>query len=190
LVRYGADVAVIRYLAEPMKKVASKSGAGSGSGAALEKQVAGFIAKFDVPMQRLIRATRTAARRRLPTAIEMVYDNYNFLVFGFSSSERPSDAIISLAANAKGVGLCFIYGAKLPDPHKRLQGSGNQTRFLRLESAATLGEPQVEELIAAAVKQARTPLPESGRGYTIVRSVAAKQRPRRMATKTMGRGKK
>lgn len=143
------------------------------------KQLAGFIAKFDARVGRLIRSTRKAVRRRFPTAVEMVYDNYNFLVFGFSSSERPSDAIISLAANAKGVGLCFIYGATLPDPHKILQGSGNQTRFIRLESAATLAQPEVEALLKAAVKQAKTPLPAAGRGYTIIKSVSAKQRPRR-----------
>jgi hypothetical protein len=145
------------------------------------KLVAGFIAKFDARVGKLIRSTRTAVRRRFPTAVEIVYDNYNFLVFGFSSSERPSDAIVSLAANAKGVGLCFIYGASLPDPNKILQGSGNQTRFVRLESAATIAKPEVQAHLKAAVKQAKTPLPATGRGYTIIKSISKKQRPRRSA---------
>src|ERR1700730_10657831 len=102
------------------------------------KQLAGFIAKFDTSVGKLIRSTRLAVRRRFPTATEIVYDNYNFLVLGFSSSERPSDCVVSLAANAKGVGLCFYCGATLPDPDGLLQGSGNQTRFIRLENAETL----------------------------------------------------
>ena len=86
-------------------------------------QLAGFIAKFDPAMQRRIRAIRAALRKRFPTANELVYDNYNFFVIGYSSTERPSDAIVSMAANSKGVGLCFIYGASLPDPQQRLAGA-------------------------------------------------------------------
>jgi len=144
-----------------------------------EKQLAAFIAKFDPAMARRIRSVRLALRRRFPTANELVYDNYNFFVIGYCSSERPSDCIVSLVANARGVGLSFYYGATLPDPHKILEGSGNQNRFIRLESAATLAKPEVEELLRAAVAQGKVPLPTSGRGQLIIRSVSAKQRPRR-----------
>jgi len=147
------------------------------------KQLAGFIAKFDPRVAKLIRSLRSAVRKRFPTAIELVYDNYNFLALGFCSTERASDCIVSLAANAKGVGLCFYYGATLPDPHKILLGSGNQTRFIRLESAATLAKPEVEMLLRAAVAQSKSPLPATGRGDTLIKSVSAKQRPRRLASK-------
>jgi hypothetical protein len=142
-------------------------------------QLRSFIGKFAPADQKLIRAVRTAVRRRLPTAHELVYDNYNFFVIGYSPTERPSDAIISIAARANGVGLCFIHGARLPDPKRLLQGSGNQTRFIRLESAARLSHPDVEALVALAVARARTPLASTGRGRLIIRSIAAKQRARR-----------
>src|SRR6266571_2512621 len=76
---------------------------------------------------------RDDVRKRLPTANELVYDNYNFFVIGYSPTEKPSDSIVSIAARANGVGLCFIHGAGLPDPGKLLLGSGRQTRFIRLE---------------------------------------------------------
>jgi hypothetical protein len=88
-----------------------------------------------------------------------------------------------VAAGANGVGLCFIHGASLPDPHKLLLGSGNQTRFIRLESVDVLARPEVEALVATAVARAKTPLPASGRGRLIIRSVSAKQRPRRSPAK-------
>ena len=88
-----------------------------------------------------------------------------------------------MAAGANGVGLCFIHGARLADPKKILLGSGKQTRFLRLESADVLQRPEVEALIAAAIAQAKTPLPATGRGKLIIRAVSAKQRPRRKAAK-------
>src|ERR1041384_870051 len=95
-----------------------------------QQQLRAFIAKFDPPNQKLIRAVRSAIRKQLPSAIELVYDNYNFFVIGYSPTERPSDAIISIAAAANGVGLCFIHGAALPDPAHILLGSGKQTPFI------------------------------------------------------------
>ena len=146
---------------------------------AVAQQIDGFIEKFEPAMTQRIRAVRATLRKRFPTGIKLVYDNYNFFVIGYSSTERPSDCIVSLAANSKGVGLSFYYGADLPDPHGILEGSGTQNRFVRLvEGAATLKDPRVEELIRAAVDNAKTPLPKA-KGYTVVRSISAKQRPRR-----------
>ena len=143
------------------------------------KQLAGFIAKFDPKTGKLIRAMRQALRKRYPTANELVYDNYNFFVIGFCATERPSDCMFSLAANAKGVGLSFYYGSTLPDPHKILMGGGSQNRFIRLPEVATLSKPEVMALLQAAVAQAKSPLPSTGGGKLIIRSVSAKQRPRR-----------
>jgi hypothetical protein len=144
-----------------------------------EKQLAAFIHKFNPTDRRLIRAVRSALRKRFPTATELVWDNYNFFVIGYSPTERPSDAIVSLAARANGVGLCFIHGATLPDPKQVLLGSGSQTRFIRLESPQVLERPEVKALLAAATAQARVPFPASGRRRLIIRSVSAKQRPRK-----------
>jgi hypothetical protein len=137
------------------------------------------IAKFDAPVARVIRACRSVLRKRFPTANEIVYDNYNFFVIGYSSTQRPSDCIVSIAAAANGVGLSFYYGSTLPDPEKRLLGNGKQNRFIRLPNAAVLAEPAVEALLQAAADQGETPLPVAGRGRTILQSVSARQRPRR-----------
>ena len=155
------------------------TGKPSPKAATPERQLEAFIEKFDRKDQRFIRAVRSVMRKRLPTANELVYDNYNFLVIGYSPTERPSDSIVSIAARANDLGLCFIHGVGLPDPKKLLLGSGKQTRFIRLESAGRLANPDVEALLTAAIAQARNPLPATGRGRLIIRSVAAKQRPRR-----------
>ena len=70
-----------------------------------EQQLDGFIKKFDADNQTLIVKLRKALRKRFPTANELVYDNYNFFVIGYSPTERPSDTIVSMAAAANGVGL-------------------------------------------------------------------------------------
>jgi len=144
-----------------------------------EKQLKGFIDKFEPCHQALIRKVRKALRQKFPAANEIVYDNYNFFVIGYGPTERPSDCFVSMAAAANGVGLCFIRGANLPDPNKVLRGSGKQTRFIRLESVDVLDRPEVETLLTVAAVRAKAPLPTSGRGRLIIRSVSKKQRPRR-----------
>ena len=143
------------------------------------KQIAGFIGKFEPKMQKVIREMRVALRKRFPTAFELVYDNYNFLVFGFCSAPRASDCVVSLAVDANKAAICFTYGAKLADPEKLLHGGGNQVRFLRLDGPATLKKPGVETLLKAAEAHGKVPMPVSGKGQTIVRAISAKQRPRR-----------
>jgi hypothetical protein len=142
-----------------------------------------FVAKFDVPHQRLIGEVRASLRRRFPAANELVYDNYNFFVIGYSPTDRPSDALLSIAASAKGVSLCFIHGASLADPAGLLLGSGKQTRFLRVDSAKELDRADVERLLAAAVDGVEASLREGPAGTLIIRSVSAKQRGRRKSSK-------
>jgi hypothetical protein len=148
-----------------------------------EAQLKGFIAKFEPRHQTLIRAVRKALHRRFPTAYELAYDNYSFFVLGYSPTPRPSDSIVSVAAGANGVGLCFIRGAKLPDPKRILLGTGNQTRFIRLESVEVLSRPEVGALVAAAIAQSKAPFRDAGRRTLIIRSISAKQRPRRRPPK-------
>jgi hypothetical protein len=142
-----------------------------------ESRLRDFVAKFSPEHQRLIRAARKVLRHRFAGAFELVYDNYNFFVIGYSPTERPSEAIVSLVGGTTGIAICFLHGAKLPDPERLLTGGGKQTRFLRLESATDLVRPAVETLIATAIARAK-PL-QPGAGRLVIRSVSAKQRPRR-----------
>src|SRR6516162_10192868 len=146
-------------------------------------QLKGFIAKFEPKHQRLIRAVRTALRKRLPTANELVYDNYNFFVIGYGTTDRPSDCLLSLVADHKGVAICFYWGAKLPDPHKILSGGGKQVRFIRLREAADLAHPHAEAVIQAAVDHARASLSAKGKGRLNIRAITKKERPRRKTEK-------
>ena len=144
-----------------------------------EAQVERFIARFTPEVAARARACRAALRRRLPTATELVYDNYQALAIGYAPGERSSEAIVSIAVFPRAVRLCFLYGVGLPDPEGLLRGEGNRVRSLVLDDAATLDAPAVADLLAAALAQSQHPLPGEGKGRTIVKSISAKQRPRR-----------
>src|SRR5262249_44824449 len=167
---------------QALRRAVSRSrGGGVKAEASPARQLDRFLAKFDPETRSLIRAARAALRRRWPGANELVWDNYNFFVIGYCTTERPSSAIVTIAAAAGGVGISFYRGASLPDPQKVLLGSGKQNRFVRLESVATLARPEVRALLEAAARQDRPPLARNRRGKLIIRSVSAKQRPRRRA---------
>ena len=144
-----------------------------------EVQLESFIAKFDSGNQALIRQVRSALQARLPDCAELVWDNYNFFVIGYSPNGRPSDYIVSIAASAAGVGLSFNKGDQLEDPDHILLGSGKVNRFIRLPSAEVLTEPKVEAMLRRAIEASSVRRPWSGGGKLIIRSVSAKQRPRR-----------
>lgn len=138
-----------------------------------------FIGKFTPEMGTKIRAARSAMRRLLPGALELVYDNYNFFVIGYGPSERTSEAVFSLAAQASGLTLFFLQGVGLPDPGRLLKGAGNKVRSVKLMDAADLKSPALKSLMQTACKRAKVPLTEGGRHRLIIKSVSAKQRPRR-----------
>ena len=142
------------------------------------QQLAGFLAKFNPPIVKLAKAARARLRTRLPGAIEMVYDNYNALVIGYSPTERPSDAILSIVIFPKKVSVCFVQGKQLPDPQRVLAGDGNQVRFITLdEGAAILDTPAIRALVSEAIAFGETPF--AGPGRLVIRSISKKQRPRR-----------
>jgi hypothetical protein len=143
------------------------------------KQLAEFMARYDPEVRDVARAAHARLRRRLPGAVEMVYDNYNALVIGFGPSERASEAVFSIALYPRYVVLFFLQGVGLPDPNRLLRGSGKQVRSIILEAASTLDESPVQDLIAAALAKAKMPMPNVGRNRLIIKSISAKQRPRR-----------
>jgi len=87
-------------------------------------QLDGFLAKFTPEVRAIAKAALAKMRRRLPGALELVYDNYNALAIGFGPSERASEAIFSIALFPRWVSLFFLQsGAKLPDPQKLLKAA-------------------------------------------------------------------
>lgn len=142
-------------------------------------------AQLDVFIDRYSPKVASDARRalifletQLPTTTRLVYDNYNALVVGFGTSDKVKDIIFSIALYPRWVTLFFLRGIDLPDPHALLEGAGAQVRSVRLQPIERLEAPEVIALVDAAVERA-PPLPANGKGALIIKSISAKQRPRR-----------
>lgn len=142
------------------------------------QQLRAFIAKYTPEIGAAARSALATMRKRLPGAVELVYDNYNALAIGFGPTERASDAIFSIAVYPRWVSLFFLQGATLSDPQKLLRGSGSRVRHVVL-GEGTLEKPAVRELMAQALRKARKPLDGKAPRRLVIKSVSAKQRPRR-----------
>ena len=143
------------------------------------KQWDSFLARFNPEIVALIKASLTRLRKRLPGAVELVYDNFNALVIGFGPTERASDAVFSLAIYPKWANLFFLRGAKLEDPNRLLKGSGHQVRHLRLSDPALLDAFGVRDLMDTALALSPKAIDPRARRRMVIKAISAKQRPRR-----------
>ena len=72
-----------------------------------------------------------------------------------------------------------MQGVGLADPHRLLRGRGGRVRHIVLSRAEDLVRPDVSDLIEEALRSAENRLPEVGIGSLTIKSISARQRPRR-----------
>jgi hypothetical protein len=146
-----------------------------------QAQLDGFIARYSPDVAKLGRAAIARMRKLLPAAQVLVYDNYNALAVGFGPNERTSQIVFSIALYPRWVSLFFAKGVGLPDPYQRLSGSGSVVRHVVLAKLAVLDDPQIRELMQQALARSRASLQAGKRGAIVIKSISARQRPRRPA---------
>jgi hypothetical protein len=138
-----------------------------------------FLAKFTPEVDSLAHRLFERMKALVPGATIMVYDNYNTLAIGFSPDDRPSHAVLSLAVMPRWVTLCFLFGKGLPDPHGLLKGEGSRVRNRRLHAEEELNDPRILALIEEAIARSEPPFNPAADQKLVIKSVSAKQRPRR-----------
>jgi hypothetical protein len=144
-----------------------------------EGQLAGFIAKFTPEVAAQAEEILGKMRKLYPTALELVYDNYNALAIGFGPTERASDAVFSIAVYPRWVSLFFLQANGLSDPDKLLKGSGSVAKHIVLATPDLLNDTKVRTLMKDAEERAKMPFDARGRHRLIIKSISGKQRPRR-----------
>ncbi len=173
----------VKKKASRTRSVASKVAAPHGPQSAAERrsaeaQVRALIDKFTPNQSKLVAAMRKVLRKRLPTAIEVVYEYRDCFVISFSPSEHGYEGVLAIRGSADAVRLYFNQGKDLPDPEKLLMGT-SQTRFIEVEAASTLARPAVARLIDEALVHNRVPFAQIGRGSVVIRSTGSKKQTRR-----------
>ena len=143
-----------------------------------EAQLETFISKYTEAVAARIRDARAIMRRKLPGAVELVYDNYNALAIAYSATEKQGGIVFSIAAYPRWVSLFFAEGAGLDDPTGRLKGEGARVRHIVLSELAILEADDVRALMDQALARASA-MGLAAEGRLIIKSVSPRQRPRR-----------
>jgi hypothetical protein len=150
---------------------------------AVESQISIFLRKYTPAVEAQLREARTRLRAMFPRGFELVYDNYNALVFGISPTERTSDAFISVAGYPRWVTLFFLHGADLRDPHgptSKVKASKSGTvSTQRIPKTST--HPRSKRFIAQACSSRIVRRFCAARACTTIRQVGCQpsSRPRR-----------
>lgn len=110
--------------------------------------------------------------KRFHPADALTYDNYNFVVCGWTFTGKPGDAFLSIAISKDHASICFLQGVLLMDPEKRLRGGGKLVRNVRLESLKTLDDPYISRLIDDAAANAK---PGVCDGRAVLRSISERK---------------
>jgi hypothetical protein len=134
----------------------------------MSRELERIIARQSPEMAKLTREVLGKLRRRLPGAVEMVYEKKRGMVVGFCPDERASNVINSIGVYSKWINLYFFEGDTLPDPDGLLQGSGSIVRHVRLDTAADLDRPAIKALMAEALKRADPPLDKKAKRRVII----------------------
>ena len=148
-----------------------------------ESELASYFAKYEPATAKFGKALRAKLKARLPGLSEIVYmyENQNALVISYSPTGRGFEGVCSISVYPHVVRLGFGKGAELTksDPNKLLQGSGKTARYVELKSVADFDRPEIETLIAGAVKLAKLQLDPDAKGAMIVKADEQKQRAAR-----------
>jgi hypothetical protein len=156
------------------------------------QQLEAFLDRYNEDIAMAARRALRDLRRRVPGAMELVYDNYNALGIGFGPSERASEVILSIVAYPRWVTRFFLQGmAHCPgDPrgtsiagrgrtHWRGAAGGEGAR--RSEAQACTGHQVRVGAAAAAAADSQAPpgryravvkIHKSGVDYATVRELA------------------
>jgi hypothetical protein len=143
-----------------------------------QQQLDGFIDKFTPDVAAQARRALAMVAARLPGATRLVYDNYNALAIAFGATDKVSSIVCSIALYPRWVSLFLTNGPTLPDPQGLLEGEGGRVRHIKL-TGDRLDDPAVWALLDAAHASVAVPIDPAGEGRLIIKSISAKQRPRR-----------
>lgn len=140
-----------------------------------------FLEAFPPESREIALALRDWVWDLYPKCNELIYDNYNFLAFGWSPTDRTGDVFCSIPVGMRGVAFGFTWGSKLDDPDGLLSGTGSQFRSFRVPDVKTFPKAYAKKLLKQAFEISVANLngrPQTPNGHTITKSISpTKRRP-------------
>jgi len=116
-----------------------------------------------------------------PQSNELIYDNYNALALGWSTTDKVTHLFCTMAVYEKYLHFGFYFGAQITDPDKILLGKGNQYRYIMVEKKADFPKTYIKKLLKESYANALAKMKNQDqpiKGKTIIKSISpTKKRP-------------
>jgi hypothetical protein len=145
------------------------------------KDLTKFLKPFSKEINDLVFWLRDFVWDLYPQSNELIYDNYNALAFGWSTSDKVGDTFGSIAVGrtSKNIHFGFYWGSKIGDPEKLLLGNGNQYRYILVKDKESFPKAYIKKLLKEAhaySSDKMKPATSIPKGTTITKSISAKKR--------------
>lgn len=137
-------------------------------------QLSACLSRFSTGTVALAKRCLLVCRRAFPGTNQLVYDYTKSLVVGFAMSERGDEAIVAIAVHPDSVRLYF--DKSVPDPKRRLAGTGSKVRSVTLATPEDLAHEDVQALIQAAIVHSGVTFPRTGSNRIVIKSGAKAQK--------------
>ena len=114
-----------------------------------DNDVTGFLGEYPAAVSDLARELRAIVRAAIPGAREELDRPGRVIGYGFGPGY--SGLVCTIIPSKNGVKLGVVSGARLPDPHGLLEGSGKQHRYVAFSNPEDLRKAGLKELLRTAV---------------------------------------
>ena len=110
------------------------------------------IAGAGEEMKELARRLRALIADVYPDVVEVPWPRQQIVGYGVGP-KKMTEHFGYIGVHRAHVNLGFNYGADLPDPQGKLEGTGQKMRHVKVSKAAQVDDPALRALLAAAVAE-------------------------------------
>ena len=158
------------------------------------KDLLKFLKPFSPEIQELALWLRDFVWDNYPDSNELIYDGYNALAFGWSTSDKQGETFCSVGVYGnENVHFGFYRGAEIPDYDKILLGNGKQYRYIKVANKKDFPKAKILKLTKYAHTLSLTRLKDNKqvvKGQVITKAdVPKKKRPIKSEKLKMKSGK-
>lgn len=114
------------------------------------KDLKKFLKPYSKEVQQTVLWLRDFVWDLYPGCNELIYDNYNAVAFGWSTSDKLGDTFCSIAAFKDFAHFGFYWGNQIADPEKKLSGDGTQYRYIKVFGVKDFPKTYIKKLLKEA----------------------------------------
>jgi hypothetical protein len=145
----------------------------------IPKDLLKFLKPYDKKVVETAIQLRDFVIEQHPDCNELIYDNYNAVAIGYSTTDRQKELYCHIAVYSKYVNMGFNKGVELSDPGKLLKGTGNSIRHIRVENYDDFPSTYVKRLLQESLKLSLESLEnkeQQVKAQSIIKSISAKKK--------------